>query len=136
MFKPLLLIIAGLAYAGFSAKHLLDDRALEQRGKTAVVQPLPEYTQTTTKKFNTPDRVQHSANITFETEAGETITVTKSLSADLISQLASARPVSIRYLPDNPRVTRLGNEGKSDGSNIGIGVLMLIIGGFWFRRVL
>lgn len=133
MFKPLILILLGVVYAGYSAKHLMDDRALEQHGKMAVVEPIAQYTQTTHKK-GLSERREYDANVTFKTESGETVTVKKKLSVDLIEQFASGGRVSIRYLPENPRVTRLGAEGKMSGVDIGMGLLALIGGVFWFRR--
>lgn len=133
MFKPLILILVGLVYALFSAKGMLDDRSLAQRGKSATIQPLEKYTKETKKSSHL---VSYKADLTFETESGEKVTVTRTLPDGLLQQLTSGEEVQIRYLPDNPTVARLSHEGQGRGADIGVGVLVLAFGIFWFRRTL
>jgi hypothetical protein len=131
MFKAFLLMLFGLGYAGFSVKNMMDDSALAERGKTAVVQPIEAYSKTTYKRTN---RVEYDADISFVTDSGATVTTRKRLTVELLDRFALNQPVSIRYLPDNPKVNRIGVEGKAGGLDIGLGLLAFVIGFFWFRR--
>ena len=131
MFKAFLLMLFGLGFAGVAGKNMMDDRALAERGRDAVVLPIEGYTEKTYKRSN---RVEYEADVRFVVESGETVTTHKRLTAELLNRFAQNQPVSIRYLPDNPKVNRIGVEGKAGGADIGIGIVAFVIGLFWFLR--
>lgn len=131
MFKGIILIIIGLVFSIFTYKNMRDERALEERGKTAVVQPLEEYTKKTKKKSGS---VSYEADLRFETEAGQTITVTRTLPVDLLNRILTGQNVEVLYLPDSPRVVRFGHEGKATAGEIAFGLVFIAIGIFLFRR--
>jgi hypothetical protein len=133
MFKPLILILIGLLYGGASARQLWEARALDERGKDAIVEPIEKYTQITKSRYNTADQVSYETDVSFRTESGERITVRRTLNVDLINKFATRQPVMIRYLPDNPKVTQLGAEGASGMGEVVIGAIIALIGVFWFR---
>ena len=133
MLKPLILVIAGLMTVGFSTRNMLNERALASHGKEATVEPVAGYTKTVHKNRNTTT-TRIDADVTFQTEAGERITVNKGLSREQLSKLASGQPVSIRYLPESPRTTRLEGEPPWGWNMIGIGGMVLALGAFWLWR--
>lgn len=135
MLKPIAVFLFGLALTAISIKDTIDDRAFEDRGKTAVVDPIDHYTEVTKKRRNTVESVSYKADLTFHTESGQAITVNKKISEEALQNFQAGRPVTIRYLPDNPLNTRLGNETRLGGAgSIGFWTLIALVGAFWFRR--
>src|SRR5438105_14377869 len=136
MLKSFIVMLIGLVMAAVTIKDTIDDRAFERRGKTAEAEPLEKYVQITTTKKNYPTTVSYKADVQFRTESGQLVSVNKKLPVETLQQFAAGRPVTIRYLPDDPRNTRWGDEqGKLGGAGgIAFWIAVMLGGVWWFRR--
>jgi hypothetical protein len=83
-------------------------------GEKAVVQPIKEYTETTTTKTKLGVQVSESktksALLTFTTKDRQAITVNRNLPDEIFAKLAAHEPVYIEYLPDSPTTTRFEGD--------------------------
>jgi Protein of unknown function (DUF3592) len=136
MFKAILLAFIGLVWTVFAVGSMLDGKALASRGKTTQIQPMEKIVQTTRKKWNQADRVSYEGEVQFTTEAGQTVSVKKSLSRELTNRIIQEQAVQVRYLPDKPTTARLEDEKGATGVDISVGVAILLVGGLWFRKKL
>jgi Protein of unknown function (DUF3592) len=131
--KPILLMLAGIACASWGIIHTIDDKAFNERGKEAAVKPIEQYTEITKKKYGQPESTRYEVFLTFTTEDGQSVSVRKSISLQLLQDLVSGKKVTITYLPEDPEKNRFDHERKA----IGTGMLwfssaLFLVGLIWF----
>lgn len=135
MMKPFVVMLIGFVFTIVGINNAIDDRAFEQHGKEAVIQPLEKYTQVTEKQGVSTRSVKYEGDLTFLTEDGQTITVHKHIPEPLLQDLISGKKVTISYLSDKPEKNRFGTEqGIIGAGEIWFFGLVFIIGLIWFRK--
>jgi hypothetical protein len=132
MFKPLLLIVIGVAFSGVTASRMFDDRAIAREGQAVRIEPMEEYIKTERKRHNQTS-TSYSVDIHFVTESGERIRAHKGVSIEQLQALM-ASTATITYLPRNPKVNRIAGEKPAGWEEIAGGLLAVLVGGFWLRR--
>jgi hypothetical protein len=136
MLKTIAIVILGIGYTLYAIIDVLDGKALDSRGLNVQIEPMERITEVTRKKSNLPVDVSYEGNVTFITEAGQSVTVKRHLSASVVEKITQGRPVLIRYLPDNPTKARLEGEKGAGTSDIVIGFVVSVAGFLWFRKKL
>jgi hypothetical protein len=105
------------------------NKAYAARGQKALIEPLGEYTETTTtkKKFfiKTSESKSHSAELAFTTGAGQHITVNRDLSDDILQRFLDGDDVYMEYLPDEPRTARFAGQTSSPITAALFGIVVL-----------
>jgi hypothetical protein len=131
MFKPLICLVAGLALSGFSARTVWEAKALDERAAVARVEPIQQYAVTKSRRSG---NVQYfSADLEFVAASGERVRTNQILSSENINR-ASKGTLEISYLPDNPKVVRIGEGPKSAQEELIIGLVLSLIGALWLWR--
>lgn len=136
MFKALLLCLVGGVLSIYAAVDLMNGRALDARGVSTTLERPEQVTQLTHKKGGRVDRITYEGQVSFVTESGERITVKKSLATELVEKWQRGEDVEVLYLPDKPRTVRLEGERNADRESVVLGLLILAVGVFLFRREL
>jgi hypothetical protein len=136
MLKALALTLIALVYTVGAIISMLDGRALEARGKDAVIEPMETVTEITRTRAKQTVMVSYEGRIRFETDDGRPVEVKKYIPAPLLDDLANGKPVLIRYLPDKPTTARLPGDQGSDSVDVAIGSIFLLAGGMWVRKKL
>jgi hypothetical protein len=88
----------------------VENGAFAGHGETATLNPISEYTETTTikKKFGiikVSETKTKSARMTFATPDGTTYTINRNLPDDVFDNFSRGKPVEIEYLPEHPMTT-------------------------------
>lgn len=100
-----------------------EESALASRGKPAVVDPIREYTEIT-KMRSGNKRIE--ATLTFKTAEGVPVSVKREIPEEVLARFASGQPVTITYVPANPRITSLpGERPHVGGFMIVLGIVLL-----------
>ncbi len=105
------------------------NQAYAERGQKALVEPLGEYTETTTTKkrlfIKTGESKSHSAELAFTTQAGQRVLVNRDLSDEVLGRFLEGEDVYIEYLPEEPRTTRFAGETSSPVKSALFGLVVL-----------
>jgi hypothetical protein len=117
---------------------VVENREFRAHGQRATVEPIAQYTETTTttKKLGMEvgQSKSKSAELTFTTGDGRTIKVQKRLSDDVFAQFVAHESVVIEYLSNSPTTTRFVGESSSPIKTGALGLLSLVaISIFWKR---
>lgn len=123
----LLAIIAGVAslVIGFQERSRIAH--LREAGKTAVVEPIVDYTERTRRGSKT-----YSANFIFTTDKGQRIEQRHTFPGELLTDFENGTPVTVRYDPDSPSEFMFeAEEGSLLPYLMGIG---FIVAAFVFIR--
>jgi hypothetical protein len=105
------------------------NQAFAARGQKALIEPLGEYTETTTTKkklfVKVSESKSHSAELTFTTQTGQRVTVNRNLSDDILGRFLEGEDVYMEYLPEDPRTTRFAGDTSSPFKTALFGLFVL-----------
>jgi hypothetical protein len=114
------------------------NQAYAARGRKALIEPLGEYTETTTTKkklfIKTGESKSHSAELTFTTREGRRVTVNRNLSDEILGRFLEGDDVYIEYLPEEPRTTRFAGETSSPVKSALFGLLALAAAVLFWKK--
>lgn len=106
------------------------NQAYAAGGQMALIEPLGEYTESTTTKkklfIKVGESKSHSAELAFTTVDGQRVTVNRSLSDDILQRFLDGEDVYMEYLPDEPRTARFAGETSSPLKAALFGLLVLV----------
>ena len=128
-----LVAVFGLWGAVDNWSQVRDDKAFDKRGKHAFAQPIDHVQETTYKKHGQTTGVSYHADLTFTTEAGQSVTA-KSMTVNeaQFDQLRTGR-LELVYLPEKPTKVRFPDWTPASSSTTGGAFLLFLAGaaGFW-----
>ncbi len=75
LFSPIALILISALFMVTSISEIHTDRAFASRGKSAVVDPPPQYKEIIHSKNGQPTSREEKANISFSAEDGRSVTL-------------------------------------------------------------
>ncbi len=117
----------------------VENREFRAQGQRATVEPLVQYTETTTTKKKLGIKVgeskSKSAELTFTTQDGRRITVQRNLPDSVFDKFAVGEPVAIEYLPNSATTTRFVGESSSPISASMFGILSLVATYIFWKRM-
>jgi hypothetical protein len=118
---------------------VVKNREFRAHGQRAIVEPIAQYTQTTTTTRKLGIEIgqtkSKNADLTFTTLDGRRITVQKGLSDSVFAQFEAHTPVFIEYLPDSPTTTRFVGESWSPITTGMLGLLTLVATCIFWKRM-
>lgn len=126
--RNILFGLGALVVAWFMVSGYIEDRGelrqVRSAGKSAVVDPITQYTETRRKGSST-----YSADFSFRTEDGRAVKARKSFPSEVLEAMKRGDPVGIHYLPGNPSAFRFDAE-KSDTFILLFGIGAAVVGVF------
>ena len=111
----------------------LDNRAFKKYGQRAYVEPVKEYTVTTTtfksKKTGetTSEYKKNSVEAYFTTADNERVKIARAIPQAVVEQLIAGETVQLTYLPDRPQKVRFDGEvGRPGLGTLTAAVLLFV----------
>jgi hypothetical protein len=121
------------AVRGFAENRRFSGHALK-----AVVEPIEQYTETTTTKrklfVKISETKSYSSKIFFTTADNRRIGVNKNLSEELLERFRNGEKVFIQYLPEDPTLTRFPGEGPSPFWSLVLAFAVVGVARFYWKR--
>ena len=118
-----LALLGGSILLPLSALDYLDERALSDRGLTAVVFPTTTFQESKSWLGST-----YMATVSFKTAQGEIVSQRRGVSPEVMALFRAGQPVSVSYLPNDPTTLRLQAMRSQSVSTLLYGVVCLAIG--------
>lgn len=107
------------------------NQAYAARGQKALIEPLGEYTETTTTKkklfIKVGESKSHSADLAFTTAEGQRVTINRNLSDEMLGRFLEGEDVYMEYLPEAPGTARFAGDTSSPVKAVLFGLLVLAI---------
>lgn len=134
LFSPIALILISALFMVTSISEIHTDRAFASRGKSAVVDPPPQYKEIIHSKNGQPTSREEKANISFSAEDGRPVTLAdRYLPPAVLRQFQNGEKVTILYLPENPRSTRFpGEKNPTESRDVVIPGIFMALGLVWY----
>lgn len=111
-----------------------DDRAFLNHGRHVQAQPV-RVEQVTHSRYGKTTRVEYYADMSFQPESGEPVTVTHMpVPNQLVQAMSSGLKADLEYLPERPTKARFSGWTPADGSDTGLAILAFLAAaaGLWF----
>lgn len=130
-----------LALTGFYASWhgFVENRSFSMHGQKVLVEPIAEYTETTTTRkqlgVKVGESTAHSAEIFFTTLDMQRIRVNRSIPDDVLIAFLSGSEVYIEYLPEAPTTTRFMGHGSSPFLSALLGLLVVALTWLFWRKM-
>lgn len=130
----LIIAIGGLVGGVAGCSKAREDHAFDVYGKTALAQPVDRVQEVTHKRNGQVTGVDYNADLTFTTEAGESVTATHlGIDQFQLDTLRHGGRLELEYLPRTPATVRFHNwRRQSSGETSGCFLAFVLAGvGFW-----
>ena len=131
-------MLAALMFVG-SWNGLIENKKFNDYGKTTLIEPIQQYTETTrTKKklsIEVSKTTSFSAEIYFTTLDKQRIKVNKDIPKEILSRFMTGESVYIEYLPEEPTNTRFPGDSRYPISAALIGLALLGTTYFFWKKV-
>jgi hypothetical protein len=111
--------IVGIVLLVFGVKEYFQTKALQSKGKATEAQVTDSE-----ERSGRRGRRRYYLTVSFRTEAGQNVTSAEQVSRSTYDQGTSTRKINVTYLPDDPKVCRVGDV-STNWLNMGLGVFMV-----------
>jgi hypothetical protein len=117
----------------------VENRQFRNHGQKALVEPIGEYTETTTTRTQLGIEVgqskSHSAALFFTTLDKQRLRVNRHIPDDVLNTFLSGGDVCIEYLPDAPSTTRFLGHSSSPVLSALLGLLTVAVTWLFWRKL-
>lgn len=123
----LFIFISALTIVGFGWSTHHTKQAFKDHGKIAIVEPIGKYQEVTKTKGGKVVEVYYTADLQFNTEAGQHITIHRSFSNEMLEKFKAGEEVTLKYLPEHPDQTSL-DVGRNEDESLFDSIWMGLVG--------
>lgn len=123
---PLIPLAAGLVFSLVGWALIGQANRLERQGVDAVAVVTARDIRTETDRDGTR-RTHHFVGYRFQPAAGQTVTARDRVARSTYDSVEVGQTVPVRYLPDDPSVSRLAAEGSGRGGAVVLGLFGFLL---------